>query len=80
MICEFCGDETAAGHRVATKLGRAAVLCKQCQTKHGVYASRKADWPPKAKKGRKSKAHPGQMLFSFCFYKEPGSPAEATRS
>ncbi len=31
MICEFCGADNADGHSVATKLGRAAALCKPCQ-------------------------------------------------
>ena len=65
MICEFCGADNAAGHRVATKLGHAAILCKQCQTEQGVYASRKANRPPKAKKGRESKGLPGQLIFPF---------------
>ena len=80
MICEFCAAENVDGHRVATRLGRAAILCKQCQTGHGVYASRKANRPSKAQKGRESRDAPDQLPFSFCFHKEPGSPAEATRS
>ena len=66
MICEFCGADNAAGHPVATRLGRAAILCKQCQTEHGVYAKRQgAKRPTKPKKRRKSKDLPGQLLFPF---------------
>ena len=79
MICEFCGNDKATDHHVATKLGRAAVLCKQCQTKYGVQPSRKTKRSSKAmKKGQRSKDRSGQMFFSF-YLTETGSPAEATR-
>ncbi len=79
MICEFCGHEGAADHPVDTKLGRAAVLCGPCQTRHGIRPSRKPKRSFSAKKKGRRQGRPGQMFFPF-YQMETGSPPVAARS
>ena len=81
MICDFCGNDNAAGYPVATKLGRAAVLCEQCQAEHGVQPRCKPKWPSKAKKkGRRSSYSPAQTVFFFYHSVETDGPADAAIS